>query len=64
MELTRGFAYDCDVLVIGGGIVGLSTAYAITRAVPGVHWLLAHFSPVAVPRPSTYDAQIEPLGMT
>jgi len=35
VELTRGFAYDCDVLVIGGGIVGLSTAYAITRAAPG-----------------------------
>ncbi|GGZ25061.1 L-2-hydroxyglutarate oxidase [Streptomyces poonensis] len=30
-----GIAYDCDVLVIGGGIVGLSTAYAITRAAPG-----------------------------
>ncbi len=28
-------AHDCDVLVIGGGIVGLSTAYAITRAAPG-----------------------------
>ncbi|MDR3084328.1 MAG: L-2-hydroxyglutarate oxidase [Streptomyces sp.] len=28
-------AYDCDVLVIGGGIVGLSTAYAITHAAPG-----------------------------
>ncbi|MBH5336255.1 L-2-hydroxyglutarate oxidase [Streptomyces pactum] len=28
-------AWDCDVLVIGGGIVGLSTAYAITRAAPG-----------------------------
>lgn len=28
-------AYDCDVLVIGGGIVGLSTAYAITRTAPG-----------------------------
>lgn len=28
-------AYDCDVLVIGAGIVGLSTAYAITRAAPG-----------------------------
>jgi L-2-hydroxyglutarate oxidase len=28
-------AYDCDVLVIGGGIVGLSTAYAISRAAPG-----------------------------
>lgn len=27
--------YDSDVLVIGGGIVGLSTAYAITRAAPG-----------------------------
>ncbi|MFJ8009041.1 L-2-hydroxyglutarate oxidase [Streptomyces fagopyri] len=27
--------HDCDVLVIGGGIVGLSTAYAITRAAPG-----------------------------
>ncbi len=28
-------AYDCEVLVIGAGIVGLSTAYAITRAAPG-----------------------------
>jgi (S)-2-hydroxyglutarate dehydrogenase len=31
----RSVGYDCDVLVIGGGIVGLSTAYAITRAAPG-----------------------------
>ncbi|MFI2508045.1 L-2-hydroxyglutarate oxidase [Streptomyces sp. NPDC018972] len=30
-----GRSYDCDVLVIGGGIVGLSTAYALTRAAPG-----------------------------
>ncbi|MFE9172046.1 L-2-hydroxyglutarate oxidase [Streptomyces kebangsaanensis] len=36
MEQVRAeIAYDCDVLVIGGGIVGLSTAYAITRAAPG-----------------------------
>jgi L-2-hydroxyglutarate oxidase len=28
-------AYDCDVLVIGAGIVGLSTARALTRAAPG-----------------------------
>ncbi|MFD4632320.1 L-2-hydroxyglutarate oxidase [Streptomyces sp. NPDC058284] len=28
-------AYDCDVLVIGGGIVGLATAYALTRTAPG-----------------------------
>lgn len=28
-------AYDCDVLVIGGGIVGLATAYALTRGAPG-----------------------------
>jgi (S)-2-hydroxyglutarate dehydrogenase len=26
---------DCDVLVIGGGIVGLSTAWALGRAAPG-----------------------------
>ncbi|MGI5376510.1 L-2-hydroxyglutarate oxidase [Streptomyces sp. CA-251387] len=31
----RAIDYDCDVLVIGGGIVGLATAYAITRAAPG-----------------------------
>ncbi|MFF5161501.1 L-2-hydroxyglutarate oxidase [Streptomyces sp. NPDC000348] len=30
-----GRSYDCDVLVIGGGIVGLSTAYALARAAPG-----------------------------
>ncbi|WP_371498523.1 L-2-hydroxyglutarate oxidase [Kitasatospora sp. NBC_00374] len=28
--------YDVDVLVVGGGIVGLSTAYALTRARPGL----------------------------
>ncbi|MGP3773301.1 L-2-hydroxyglutarate oxidase [Streptomyces sp. SDT5-1] len=28
-------ALDGDVLVVGGGIVGLSTAYAVSRAVPG-----------------------------
>ncbi|MFD6432867.1 L-2-hydroxyglutarate oxidase [Streptomyces venezuelae] len=28
-------AYDCDVLVVGGGIVGLATAYALTRTTPG-----------------------------
>ncbi|MFD6289958.1 L-2-hydroxyglutarate oxidase [Streptomyces sp. NPDC060205] len=33
--MVREIAYDCDVLVIGGGIVGLSAAYAITRAAPG-----------------------------
>jgi L-2-hydroxyglutarate oxidase len=33
--MLREIAYDCDVLVVGGGIVGLSTAYAITRAAPG-----------------------------
>ncbi|MBC2865747.1 L-2-hydroxyglutarate oxidase [Streptomyces mexicanus] len=36
MEQVRGRStHDGDVLVIGGGIVGLSTAYAITRAAPG-----------------------------
>jgi len=35
VEQVPRIAYDCDVLVVGGGIVGLSTAYAITRAAPG-----------------------------
>ncbi|OIJ92087.1 L-2-hydroxyglutarate oxidase [Streptomyces colonosanans] len=35
MEQVPRIAYDCDVLVVGGGIVGLSTAYAISRAAPG-----------------------------
>lgn len=29
-------AYDCDVLVVGGGIVGLATAYALRAARPGL----------------------------
>jgi len=28
--------YEFDVVVVGGGIVGLSTAYALTRAQPGI----------------------------
>ncbi|MGI5456035.1 L-2-hydroxyglutarate oxidase [Streptomyces sp. CA-249302] len=35
VQVRLGIAHDCDVLVVGGGIVGLSTAYAITRAAPG-----------------------------
>ncbi|WP_424212592.1 L-2-hydroxyglutarate oxidase [Streptomyces sp. BI20] len=30
-----GGSVDCDVLVIGGGIVGLSTAWALSRLAPG-----------------------------
>ncbi|MEV6109123.1 L-2-hydroxyglutarate oxidase [Streptomyces sp. NPDC051940] len=33
-------AYDCDVLVIGAGIVGLSTAYALNRQAPGTRVLV------------------------
>lgn len=33
--MRQKIAHDCDALVIGGGIVGLSTAYAISRAAPG-----------------------------
>ncbi|MCT2589557.1 L-2-hydroxyglutarate oxidase [Streptomyces sp. N2-109] len=38
-------AYDCDVLVIGGGIVGLSTAYALTRAAPGTRVVVLEKEP-------------------
>ncbi|WP_046498129.1 L-2-hydroxyglutarate oxidase [Streptomyces odonnellii] len=37
--------FDCDVLVIGGGIVGLSTAYAITRAAPGTRVVVLEKEP-------------------
>lgn len=37
--------YDCDVLVVGGGIVGLSTAYALTRAAPGSRVLVVEKEP-------------------
>ncbi|GAB2897864.1 L-2-hydroxyglutarate oxidase [Streptomyces mayteni] len=32
----RRFVYDCDVLVVGGGIVGLATAHALRAARPGL----------------------------
>ncbi|MFC5147627.1 L-2-hydroxyglutarate oxidase [Streptomyces aureoversilis] len=38
-------AYDCDVLVVGGGIVGLSTAFAITRARPGTRVVVLEKEP-------------------
>ncbi|WP_190024905.1 L-2-hydroxyglutarate oxidase [Streptomyces hiroshimensis] len=38
-------AYDCDVLVVGGGIVGMSTAFAITRARPGVRVVVLEKEP-------------------
>ncbi|GAA2128874.1 L-2-hydroxyglutarate oxidase [Streptomyces synnematoformans] len=38
-------ADDCDVLVIGAGIVGLSTAYALTRAAPGTRVLVLEKEP-------------------
>ncbi|MGD3105590.1 L-2-hydroxyglutarate oxidase [Streptomyces sp. YGL11-2] len=38
-------AYDCDVLVIGAGIVGLSTAHALARAVPGIRVVVLEKEP-------------------
>ncbi|MGG2462130.1 L-2-hydroxyglutarate oxidase [Streptomyces sp. RGM 3693] len=40
-------AYDCDVLVIGAGIVGLSTARALTRATPGIRVVVLEKEPGA-----------------
>jgi (S)-2-hydroxyglutarate dehydrogenase len=37
--------FDCEVLVIGGGIVGLSTAYALTRAAPGTRVVVLEKEP-------------------
>ncbi|WP_190015877.1 L-2-hydroxyglutarate oxidase [Streptomyces lucensis] len=45
MVQVRTGAYDCDVLVIGGGIVGLSTAHAITRSRPGTRVIVLEKEP-------------------
>ncbi|MET9292717.1 L-2-hydroxyglutarate oxidase [Streptomyces sp. NPDC003077] len=37
--------YDSDVLVIGAGIVGLATAYALTRAAPGTRVVVLEKEP-------------------
>lgn len=37
--------HDCDVLIVGGGIVGLSTAYAITREAPGTRVVVLEKEP-------------------
>ncbi|SCK26032.1 L-2-hydroxyglutarate oxidase [Streptomyces sp. WMMB 714] len=37
--------FDCDVLIVGGGIVGLSTAYAVTRAAPGTRVVVLEKEP-------------------
>ncbi|MFE1950286.1 MULTISPECIES: L-2-hydroxyglutarate oxidase [Streptomyces] len=38
-------AFDGDVLVVGGGIVGLSTAYAVSRAAPGTRVVVLEKEP-------------------
>ncbi|MEU2733093.1 L-2-hydroxyglutarate oxidase [Streptomyces griseoviridis] len=45
VQVRSAVAHDCDVLVIGGGIVGLSTAYAITRAAPGTRVIVLEKEP-------------------
>ncbi|RAJ66804.1 L-2-hydroxyglutarate oxidase [Streptomyces sp. Amel2xB2] len=37
--------HDCDVVIVGGGIVGLSTAYAITRSAPGTRVVVLEKEP-------------------
>ncbi|MFI6881031.1 L-2-hydroxyglutarate oxidase [Streptomyces sp. NPDC050400] len=38
-------AFDGDVVVVGGGIVGLSTAYAVSRAAPGTRIVVLEKEP-------------------
>ncbi|MER5947684.1 L-2-hydroxyglutarate oxidase [Streptomyces sp. NPDC001904] len=38
-------AYDGDVVVVGGGIVGLSTAYAVSRIAPGTRVVVLEKEP-------------------
>ncbi|GHH37867.1 L-2-hydroxyglutarate oxidase [Streptomyces candidus] len=38
-------SHDCDVLVVGGGIVGMASAHAITRAAPGTRVMVLEKEP-------------------
>ncbi len=40
-----GGMFDCDVLVVGGGIIGLSTAYALSRDAPGTRVVVLEKEP-------------------
>ncbi|WP_299542297.1 FAD-dependent oxidoreductase [uncultured Streptomyces sp.] len=52
-------AYDCDVMVIGGGTLGLATARALERAAPGVRvTVLERAAAGAVDRPGPDDGVI------
>ncbi len=51
-------AYDYDVLVVGGGIVGLSTAYALTRARPGLRVGVLEKEPVLAAHQSGHNSGV------
>lgn len=43
--LVTGGGFDCEVLVIGAGLVGLSTAYALARSAPGARVVVLEKEP-------------------
>ncbi|MFD0315929.1 FAD-dependent oxidoreductase [Streptomyces flavalbus] len=45
--------HDCDVLVIGGGTIGMSTAYALTRTAPGTRVTVLDQQKRPAPAPPT-----------
>ncbi|WP_051096312.1 L-2-hydroxyglutarate oxidase [Streptomyces sulphureus] len=49
---TRSGGYDCDVLVLGGGVLGLAAARALTSATPGLRVVVVAQEAGSVPRRS------------
>ncbi|MEZ0095880.1 L-2-hydroxyglutarate oxidase [Streptacidiphilus sp. EB129] len=55
--------YDCEVVVVGGGIVGLSTAYAISRAAPGVSVIVLEKEPALAQHQTGHNSGVIHSGL-
>jgi L-2-hydroxyglutarate oxidase len=55
--------FDCEVAVIGGGIVGLSTAYAISLADPGARVIVLEKEPVLAAHQTGHNSGVVHSGL-
>jgi L-2-hydroxyglutarate oxidase len=61
VDTTSG--YDCDVVVVGGGIVGLSTAYAVGRAAPGTSVIVLEKEPAVAGHQTGHNSGVVHSGL-
>lgn len=55
--------YDCDVLVVGGGIVGLAAAYALSRAAPGTDVVVVEKEPAPAAHQTGHNSGVIHSGL-